>query len=77
MAVTSFTAPWNWGKSFSLSGINHYSLSDINGKLYSWSMPANNNDWIVPVPTVVACTVTAMTGKFKKSGDISSNIADA
>lgn len=76
MTVSTFTAPWNWGKSLSLSSIIHYSLSDINGKLYTWTGPINSNDW-TSVPATVSCAVTAMAGKFKKSNDTTSNIADA
>lgn len=60
MSIVSFTAPWNWGKSYSLSNVIRYSLSDINGKLYTMTAPINSNDWTTTVPVAVSCAVTAM-----------------
>lgn len=77
MSIVSFTTPWNWGKSYSLTNVVRYSLSDINGKLYTMTAPVNANDWTVTVPVAVSCVVTAMAQKFRMSNDTTNNIADA
>ena len=59
------------------TGLNYFSFSDTNGNMWSYSSPANTNNWAASVPNTIACSVTPMTGSFKKSNDASLDIADA